>query len=273
MNAASAVIQTITASNRGLAEVSVKLSFENGNKLNQILEAVASIQDEVDFIADEKGLSIREMDPERVAMVNLWISREMLSEFDLAGQNSVRFRLSTSEVKKLRLKPSPVSLTFNLGEKKCVVQQLKPFSRTFNLKLLSSEGVDVPWVKGTFDSTAKFTTEGIRSILEDAQICSDFIRIHASPGKVHFSATGDLLSYDTDIPDGCEILLDLNAQVEARIALSLRNFDGVTRAAASLGNMILFQMKSDFPLVLSFQTEDPNILRLDYALAPRIEVE
>lgn len=247
----------------------VKLSFEDGNKLNQILEALSSINDEMEFILDEKGISVRDYDPGRVAMVDLWMSREMMQEYDLGGQQQFRFRVQLSELKKLKIKTTPVTLTFEAN--KCIVQQQKPYERIFNLNLLTVENVEVPPLKCDFEAEAKITLEGLRSIIEDAKLCTDFVRIHATPEVLRFS-NSDMLSYVAELKkDETEILLSLAVKAESKATFSIKYLDDVTRSAASLGNIILIKFKTDFPVALCFETKDPNVLSLMFALAPRIE--
>lgn len=249
-----------------------KISFEDGNKLNQILEALSAINDEMEFVLDEKGISVRDYDPGRVAMVDLWISREMMQEYDLGGQQQFRFRVQLSELKKLKIKTTPVTLTFE-ADNKCVVQQQKPYERTFNLKLLTVESVEVPPLKCDFEAEARITLEGLRSIIEDAKLCTDFVRIHATPETLRFS-NSDMLSYEAELKkDETETLLSLAVKAESKATFSIKYLDDVTRSAASLGNIVLMKFKTDFPVALCFETKDPNILSLMFALAPRIEHE
>jgi hypothetical protein len=205
-------------------------------------------------------------------MVDLWMSREMMLDYDLGGQQKFRFRVKLSELKKLKLKTSPVSLTFQANNK-CVVQQQKPYERTFNLNLPPIENVDVPPLKCDFEAEAKITLEGLRSIIDDAKICTDFVRIHAAPDVLHFS-NADMLSYEATLKKGeAESLLSLDVKAESRATFSIKPLDDVTRGAASLGEIILMKFKTDFPVVLCFETKDPNILSVMFALAPRIESE
>jgi DNA polymerase III sliding clamp (beta) subunit (PCNA family) len=249
-----------------------KISLEDGNKLNQVLEALSSIADEVEFVLDEKGVRVREYDPGRVAMVDLWMSREMMLDYDLEGQQKFRFRAKLSELKKLKLKSSPVSLTFQANNK-CVVQQQKPYERTFNLTLPTIESLEVPPLKCDFEAEAKITLEGFRSIIDDAKICTDYVRIYATTNALQFS-NSDMLSYEATLKKGeTESLLSLDVKAEARATFSIKYLDDVSRSAASLGDIILMKFKTDFPVALCFETKDPNILSVMFALAPRIESE
>ena len=218
---------------------------------------------------DEKGISVRDYDPGRVAMVDLRMSREMMQEYDLGGQQQFRFRVQLSKLKKL-IKTTPVTLTFGANNK-CIIQQQKPYERTFNLNLLTVENVEVPPLKCDFEAEARITLEGLRSIIEDAKLCTDFVRIRATPEALRFS-NSDMLSYEAELKkDETEALLSLAVKAESKATFSIKYLDDITRSAASLGEIVLLKFKTDFPVALCFETKDPNVLSVMFALAPRIE--
>jgi DNA polymerase III sliding clamp (beta) subunit (PCNA family) len=254
----------------------VKISFDDGNKLNQVLEALSSINEEVEFLLDEKGMSTRDYDPERVVMIDLWMSKEMMREYDLGGLQRFRFRVQLSELKKLKIKSTPVTLVFD--GKKCVVQQEKPYMRAFSLPLLDTEpnpknGLLTPPLKCEFEAEAKLTLEGLCSIIDDAKLCTDFVRVYATQEILRFS-NSNILSYEAELKkDETKSLLWLEVKAESKTTFSLKHFDQVIRSAASLGEIVLLKFKTDFPIALYFETKDPNTLSVMFAFAPRIEPE
>jgi DNA polymerase III sliding clamp (beta) subunit (PCNA family) len=250
-----------------------RLAFQDGRKFTSILDAIASVADEVDVVLDDKGLTVHEMDPSRVAMVTLTMSKAAMEEFNLGGETKLRFRISISDFKKLKLKAQPVTFTFDLKDNKCLVQQEKPYTRTFNLRLLKSEGEEIPPLKVDFDVTAKMTLSVVRSIIEDARLCADHVTIRALPGKLCFNNRGDLLTYDAEIVEGSEALLEFSLKQEAKAIFSIKYFDDVTKSALDIGKIAQLRLKKDFPILIEIQPEDPNLLSLSYALAPRIESE
>jgi len=253
--------------------MSVKLSFEDGSKLKGIFGAISIVNEEVDFKLDDKGLTVRQMDKERVAMVDLFMKKEMFSEYDMAEQASEVFTVDIENFQKIKLKAAPVTLTFNIRTSKCQMQQDKPFGRTFSIPFQASELVDVPRVKGEFDTTAKITVETLRELVEDAELCSDYLVVDASKDKIAFRAKGDLQTWASEIPVGNEALLEYSSSKPSKAYFSLGYIKEIAKELSSLSETVQLKLKTDFPMLMNLEPKELKDLQLSYVLAPRIEHE
>ena len=253
--------------------MSVKLSFQDGSKLNQIFDAIVAIEAEVDLKLDEKGLTVRQMDNERVAMIDLFMKREMFSEYQLPNNEKQVFSVDLHHFKKIKLKDKPVTLTFNLKTAKCLMQSDSPFGRIFSIPIQTSEVHEVPQIKGEFDATAKITLEVLRNVIEDAKLCGDCIAVEASKDRLMFHAKGDLLTYDAEIPLGSDALLELACKSPCKAHFTIRHFDETTKASTAVAEIAVVKLKTDFPMLITLEPKEIKELELSYALAPRIEPE
>ena len=166
----------------------------NGNLLQKAIAAYAVLIDEATFNITPDGVSLRVMDPSRVAMVDA----ELPSGFFDGGYTCTSpMKLSvnlTELLKLLKRAGKEESVELSIDEKLADSNHHQgKYARNFNMPTLEASDEEAPTPKISFNVKAKTTTNGLSQAIEDAQLVSDHVRIEAEPEKLTFSASGDLM--------------------------------------------------------------------------------
>jgi len=242
-------------------------------KLSDCLKAVAVIADEPTFTFDENGMSIRTMDPSRVCMIDFLLEKSAFEVFqpDLTGEPG-RITFNITEMMKIMRrckKEDKVTLTF---QDKIIVDITGNYHRVFKIPPLESLDEETPIPKVSFRGEAKLAALGLQSCLEDAQAVSDHVRFTLTNDKLNMRAAGDITSANIDLQVGDDVLLDSkNSETEAvRATFSLSYLADIVKTVR-FSEIVNVSFSTDMPIKLSFESEYPG--KLDYYLAPRIEVE
>ncbi len=254
----------------------VKFAFPDAREWKYIVQSLAALITEANFIADEEGLRLRALDPSRVAMVDLFMPREAFDEYVVeAGEGEEKVKIGVNfdelnDVLKRGKSDDRVVLTVEEGRLKVVLSGKA--ERIFSLPLIDIAGEEYPTPKVEFKVLAKMLSDTLKDAMNDAKLVSDTVRFtgeaellrlfaRSDKGEVEarFSLdAGSLLEYEVNDPPqnasyGVDYLLDM------------------LKKASRVSDIVTVEFSSNKPLSLSFDITGGGVLR--FFLAPRVEAE
>jgi proliferating cell nuclear antigen len=257
----------------------VKLVFKSANDLKNIIGLVSCINDEVRFLFNENGFLIRVMDSNRIAMVSLNVQKDFLEEYDLSGQQKADITISLNQLEKLLRGASQTPITLEVKAlpsqtvNRLYIEQGKPYNRRFDMPILEpAENQPALELKSEPRNNIKMTVNGLRTIIEDVKLVSDYITFKATNEMFIVEVHGALLSYNATMKPFSEHLLNLEvSETDATASFQLHYLDEITKAASKIAQTVTVQISNNMPIKLTFET--PLEIQLWYAIAPRIEHE
>ena len=252
--------------------MALKIKVENLDLFTKVLNAAAAVlEDDGTFlITPQDGMTLRNMDKSRFAMVDLKISPNYFSD-EFVCDKEYLITIQMQDLKRILQRARRDDLlTLELDEAKDTLNFLfeSHVKRQFVLPLTLAEENALPDPSSLkHDAHAKLRGGALTEFIRDAAIIGGSVKIAADPGKLSFSSAQDKK----------EVKIDLNVNSDESEALEITS-DGHCEALYSIDtfkNLILVDQA--FAVVnLAFSTNHPLKLvytnetgiTLGYLLAP-----
>jgi proliferating cell nuclear antigen len=249
-----------------------KIKMADAKSLKDTITAISILIDEATFNITPEAITLRAMDPSRVAMIDFQWPKTVFDEYACTEPTKMCINI-TELLKLLRRAGKDETVELTLDEKTARLKIIirGNYMRTFNMPTLEAMEEEVPTPKVTFKIKAKTTTQGLHQAIEDASLVSDHVRIEADKDKITMNATGDLMGAKIELKKGSDALLDMEAEEPAKATFSLSYLSEIVKAASATSELATIEFATDMPIRLDFQ--QPKEGKLTYYLAPRIEVE
>jgi len=247
-------------------------SSKESNMITGLFNAVAIIYDVPTVQLTENALSVRTMDPSRVCMVDLKIQRAFFDEWipsdlrfclDLTYLLKLLKRARKDDLVKFEINPKDEKLYLGMSnEKTC---------RSFTLSLLEPEDEDPPTPNIEFTAKFLMPVRDLQQLIDDAFLASDHIRFEVENDLIKASSKGDLTSMEAHLPKESDAILDLKVTKPCKAIYTLSYLQDIVKACSKVSDLVTIELGEDLPMKISFSTYFEG--KLDYYLAPRIEVE
>jgi len=244
--------------------------------LEAILTAISIIIDETTFVISSGSVSLRAMDPSRVAMVVFSYPKEAFDEFSVNQEGKICFSV-TEALKIIRRAGKDDTVEFVMGKEATLGRLLLAikihgkYERHFTLPILEAAEEEIPEPKINFDTTVKMTVQGFSNATQDAHLVSDHVKIVASPEMIRFQATGEQSEADVKFVKGIsEDLFDVATTQGAKAVFSLEYLTEMAKKLVDVADTITLEMASDMPIKIQAQNVKGS---MTFYQAPRIEVE
>jgi proliferating cell nuclear antigen len=232
----------------------------------KIINALASIIEEVSIEATPEGIKFTAMDPSHISMVDFHMGKEHFEEYEVTEETSLG--LDVDENRKIinRSRPDD-ALTVEANETRMTLTFQRADGETvrrFELPLIDvigGEKYKVPHL----DTTVKIRLPSFvfDDAIKDAYIIADNVTFKADPDVFVVKAEGDSGSIQTEIKEWLEYEV-------AEPTLSTYNLSYLTDVAKSVEDEVTLDLGNDMPLKIAFTLDGAEIL---FILAPRVERE
>jgi len=249
--------------------MSLRFSFPDAREWRYIISSLAALIEEASFIATSEGLSLRALDPSRVAMVDLFVPREAFEEYELEGEK-VTIGVNFNELEKVvKRGKADERIVFEIREGRLRITILGKAERRFSLPLLDIVSEELPTPKVTFTVNAKLLSDTLKEALSDAQLVSDYIRFEAEENNLWLKAQSDRGEVETrlSLEDGS--LLEYDITEKAVASYSLEYLSDIVKKADRVSDIAGLAFSSNKPIELTFEFTGGG--RLRYYLAPSLE--
>lgn len=247
------------------------MKMKDATILKNLFAAIATLVDEAKFEIDAEKISLRAMDPSRVAMIDFEWPKTAFEEFNCAAP--MKLCISITELLKLVRragKDETINLSYNTSGR-LVITILGKTKRTFDMPTLEPGEEEVPIPKVTFNTKARAESEVLKNALEDATLVSDHVKFEADNQMLTINAKGDLMNAKIEISKENGTLLALEVKEPSKSVFSLSYLTEIFKAAIPLSAIVNIEFSTDMPIRIDFEQEKEG--KLTYYLAPRIEVE
>lgn len=244
-------------------------TLDSSKTWKQIVDALATIFTEASFAIDEKGISLRQVDPLNAAMMDLKLPAGVFQEYSCEGTHEVC--LGVDELVKVSKRMAgDDKLEFNLDtdDKRFEIKMLGTAERTFKLQLLASPGKKGKKPSLEFDVKAEMFADAFKQAVKDIGVVSIHIKIRAQGDTLTFAGEGDTGEAEVALKVGDDSsLFDLDIKQDSQAIYALKYLADIIKAISS--DSITLQFSSNRPIMMDFPIAEAGAIK--FILAPRVE--
>ena len=256
--------------------MSFTLKIDNSRVLKVIVETLASIIDETEFRVSPKDFTISAMDPSRICLLKLTISKENFEDYKCGKESKVGLNLDDlDKILKRSATNDSVTIDFNEKDQKIKIkmqnkEDAKKRTRTFSLALLDIEIEEIPMdnlLGIEYPSKWVIEPEFLVEAIKDAEIYSEILNIKADENAgLVFSSSGQIGEMEYELDN--EELIESDINETSSGAYSLTFLKAILKLS-SITEKLEISLKTDHPLKMMFDLLEGG--ELNYFLAPRVE--
>lgn len=243
--------------------------FDDAKNWQALISAISALVDEANFEISPQGITLRAMDPSRIAMVDFELPKGAFSSYSCDEEGRIGINLDEME-KIVRRAGAGNSLTLGVDREKNQLEITLEgrTKRTFRVSLIELGADRPPTLNVDFDVNIKITADTLKEIIQDADIISDFIAIDAAPKALKISAQGDTGNLEIQMEKDQEALLEYNVKEPARSLYALEYLNDMMKAVAA-ADTVQMEFGKGTPIKLVFSVSSGG--HITYYLAPRVE--
>lgn len=243
--------------------------FDDAKTWQALISAISALVDEANFEVTPKGITLRAMDPSRIAMVDFELPKSAFSHFKADEEGRIGINLDEME-KIVKRAGAGNSLEISVEPDKNQLQ-LKLEGRTkrsFRISLIELGAERPPALTVDFDVSIKITADTLKELIQDADIISDFITLDATKDALNILARGDTGNLEVQINKDEEALLEYNVKQPAKSLYALEYLNDMMKAVAA-SDTVQLEFGKGTPIKLVFAVSGGG--HITYFLAPRVE--
>jgi proliferating cell nuclear antigen len=247
----------------------LKAKFDDAKTWQALISAISALVDEANFEISPKGMTLRAMDPSRIAMVDFELPKSAFSAYECDEEGHLGINLDEMD-KIVKRAGAGNSLELALDREKNQLQITLQgrTKRSFKISLIDLGADRPPTLNVDFGINIKITADTLKEIIQDANIISDFIQIDAQPDNVIISARGDTGNLEVTIGKSEEALLEYTVKEPAKSLYALEYLNDMMKAVAA-SDTVQLEFGKGTPIKLVFAVSSGG--HITYFLAPRVE--
>ena len=247
--------------------MTLKMVLSDAKIWKNIIESLTFL-DEANFIASERGIELRAMDPSRVAMVDFFLPANAFETYECTDTTRLGINLDEM-IQIMRRSGTSDELTMELeGTAKLVMTFTGQNVRSFGISLLDLGDSEYPAPTIESKAKVKLTAEALQQAVKDAEIIGDHIRIVTDDNGITLSASSETKDVKVFIEKDSDVIAEFNVKEDSSAMYSLSYLTEMTKAIKA-SELVMLAFSASMPIQLEFPIVAGG--KLTYYLAPRIE--
>lgn len=262
-------IETDTKTPEPKKELHGYIVMTNAVQMKNLFKAIEVLVDEATFKLTPQGLTLRGMDPSRVAMIDLVIPRESCVEHSCPEDMKFCFSLERFLGKTLKnvAKDDGIRLDIQTGMiEKLNTRLFSKLTRQFSMSLLEDSGEEIPTPKINFMYSARLLLESMNTLFKDLE---DHVQITGTQDDLTFEQKGDIEDFKVTLQKGDETVLKIEAKEDAKAKYSVSYLKEILKELATLTDIVEISYSTDMPMRISADLE--HLGTISFYVAPRVE--
>jgi proliferating cell nuclear antigen len=234
----------------------------------QIIDSLGTLLTEAHFRVSESGISLRQLDSSKAAMVDLALPSDIFQEYKCKGEHDIC--LGIDELTKISKRMAgDEHLEFNLDDNRFEIKMIGQADRVFKLQLLKPPEDQTKKPGIDFDVKAEMLSDTFKQAIKDIAVVSSHVKISAEGDKLAFAGEGDTgeanvaLTTKGDAP----ALFQLEVSGKSVAMYALNYLSEISKAIAS--DSLMLQFTSNKPMLLEYSIAEAG--SISFVLAPRVE--
>ncbi|RLE61618.1 MAG: proliferating cell nuclear antigen (pcna) [Thermoprotei archaeon] len=244
--------------------------FGDAREWRYIVDSLATLIEEANFIMDPTGLRLRALDPSRIAMVDFMLPSTAFEEYEC--DEETRIGVSFDDLNKiLKRGRADERLVFEVAEDRLRIKIIGKIERIFSLPLLDIGGEELKRTpKVSFTARARMLSDTLYDAIKDATLVSDSVKFSAKPEEFIIYAASDKGEINVRFTEEGGALIEYEVSEPAEAVYSLGYLNDILKKANKVSDMVLVEFATNNPLSLTFDVVGEG--KLTYFLAPRMEM-
>jgi proliferating cell nuclear antigen len=245
-----------------------EVKMENATVFKNCVDALVTLIDEGEFDLTKEGMTLRAMDPSKIAMVDLVIPKSAFEKYEVSADRKLGLNLDDLSKIVTRSRPGE-TLTLRPDKTKSRLELVfkGKSTRRFSLPLLDIGQQTPKEPKIDFDSKIRINGSILKESLKDAALVSSHVVIKTHPEGFEISSRGDKGEVLIESKKNEDSLVEHTVNRDSKVMFPLEYLNDLLKAT-DFDTVITLDMKSDAPLKLQYPIGDATVT---YYLAPRIE--
>lgn len=255
------------------ASATAHFTYPDANLFKKLFESMCVLVSEITWKVTKEGISMRQMDPSRVAMIDLTIEKENCTEFNVTTPGLVTFDAETIK-KQVFAKPFQKSTSIGIkidgviGRITFTLKDSATRERTFVTLEADEQDINVPAPKISYTAKCKVVSKQIANDIKELEKMSDHMTITATAETLKLQVNGDSGNGENKYQRGDETLLDIEVKKESTAKFSFSYLKDLIQPA--LCDIAVIEFATDMPIKITNLTKFGE---LKFWIAPRLEVE
>jgi proliferating cell nuclear antigen len=248
----------------------LRLRFADARAWRYAMSAVGKIIDEGAYKILENGIRLRAIDPSRIVMVDFFIPREGLVEYEFEREETIGVNMEDlTKILRRAVKGDELELR-TLEANRLAVVFLGRGTRMFIIPSLETIAEELPELKIEFTVKAKMLPSTFRDVVKELEPVSDAIEFRTvkDEEKIIARAAGDIAEAEIELSVENGALIEFEASEDARAIYTIDYLSDIS-SAAQAAEELTFEYATAVPCKLTFSL--PHEGRLVFYVAPRVE--
>ena len=239
---------------------------------------VGTLVDEATFTATPEGVSLRAIDPAKVAMVEIFLPNSAFEKYECDKERRFTVRIPdfakildrADEKDRVEISTDDQKETLHIKFVGYRQGNREAYIKQFTLTLLETPKEQPPPIKLNLTTKIKLDGETLRQILSDIKTISETVTIEAKQDQITFTGKGDigtaLVTLDRENPHLFELTIEGEAKAESKYRIDyLHN----TLKAIAPKDTVTLEYSTKKPLKLQAKLGEQG--KITFYLAPVAE--
>jgi len=243
-------------------------TLDSSKTWKQIVDALATLLTEVNFVVNKNGITLTQLDSSKVAMIDLTLPAGVFQEFNC--DEEMQLCLGVDELTKIsRRMAADDRLEFDVGDdKRFEIKMIGQAERVFRLQMLTPPDNQAKRPDLKFMAKLEMNSDALKQAVKDIGVISNHIKVTADKKSVVFAGEGDTGEAEVQLTTGEDsVIYDLDSKEKSTAMYALNYLSEIVKAVAA--DTVIIQFSDDKPMRLDFGIAEAG--SISFVLAPRIE--
>ena len=245
----------------------MRFVFPDAREWKYIVESLASLVYEAGFVASPDGLRVRALEPGRVAMVDLYMPRDLFEEYTAEQEERIGVVLGDIVDVLKRVRPGE-NVAFEATKEHLTIALTGKAEKKFRFPLLDLPGQEVPSLKLNFTVTAKMPSDTFRDALRDVSLMSGEVSVKAEDTCLWLTGKSDKGEAEARLSVETGSLIEIDVEEPTEASYAAKFLDEAVSKACKVSRVLDLRFATDGPLEMRFDIAGGGTLR--YFVAPRV---
>ncbi len=238
------------------------IELKNVDLWRRSIDAIASFISEGNFRFNEKGISLKAVDPSQIVLVDYIMDKSAFEKFDI---EPTYIGIDLVELNKIMQRTLPNDkLTMEVTDSELSLKLEGDMLRSFKLPLIevSEDDINIPQPK--FDARVEILGKIIKEALKDASLFGSSVVLRIKGNQFTIEARGSQGTLKSSTKETQKVVAKSSAEVVSKYSLNF--LMNIVKSADPEAKIVL-ELKSDAPMKVSYSIGPAQI---QYHLAPMI---
>lgn len=245
--------------------MSLRIVYPEAKYFKEIMDSLSKLVDEVVLKATPDGLTIRALDPGKVALIEINLPQTVFLEYQVPGEALIGLSVN-SLTKLIKSVKKGSRFAISLEEENVYVTVEYIGKREYKFRNLEVPVPEAPELNLSFNVKAQVLADTVKNVIKDAETVSETLEMEATNDNVLYFRSRGSSVIETKLTPGVGSLLNLEVVEPSKSVYQLEYLKHVL-GLTKIADVVSLKFSNDSPLELTFNIADGTV---KYLLAPTV---